>query len=229
MDAFAAGQNRKGSTPWISVDWDGWNFLPHDAAHAGSDGASTGIRPEEGMEAFRRIVAAPPERHVVVSVENLETRLRKWIELEPVGGTTVGESSTRLHSRPDLTGPYAAPRTQLEHAIAGTWQELLGVEPVGIHDNFFELGGDSLLAIQLTSRLRDALGVEVSIQSLFDTPTIASLAAGLESSGSGRPAAAADDDQTARILELVEQLSDREVEALLAESRPAAEEGGWTS
>jgi acyl transferase domain-containing protein/acyl carrier protein len=229
MDAFAASQNRQGSTPWITVDWDGWDLRPPHPAYATSDGASSGIRPEEGIEAFRRIVTEPSERHVVVSVENLESRLRKWIELEPVSATTAGEPTSPLHSRPDLTSPYAAPRRDIEHAIAGTWQELLGVEPVGIHDNFFELGGDSLLAIQLTSRLRDTLGAEVSIQSLFDAPTIASLVAGLESPGSGQPAAATDDDQTARILELVEQLSDREVEALLAESGPAAEEGGWTS
>lgn len=61
---------------------------------------------------------------------------------------------------------YAAPDTELEKQIAGIWQEVLGVERVGLNDSFFELGGHSLLSIQLLGRVRD-LGWVASVRDLF--------------------------------------------------------------
>src|SRR6266542_3509842 len=71
---------------------------------------------------------------------------------------------------------YEAPQYEMEHALAELWQELLNVERVGRHDNFFELGGHSLLAVQLMVRVRQVLGVELSMVTLFAKPTIAQLA-----------------------------------------------------
>jgi amino acid adenylation domain-containing protein/non-ribosomal peptide synthase protein (TIGR01720 family) len=75
---------------------------------------------------------------------------------------------------------FAAPRTRIEETLAVIWEQVLGVDRtggrVGRQDNFFTLGGHSLLAIQLLSRLRDTFGVKVTLRSLFDTPTIESLA-----------------------------------------------------
>ncbi|MBV6325445.1 non-ribosomal peptide synthetase [Duganella violaceipulchra] len=71
---------------------------------------------------------------------------------------------------------YAAPRGATEQALAGLWQELLGLPQVGRHDHFFELGGHSLLAVQLTARLRSRLGVELGLRALFAQPTLAALA-----------------------------------------------------
>ncbi|HEY0993469.1 MAG TPA: amino acid adenylation domain-containing protein [Kofleriaceae bacterium] len=71
----------------------------------------------------------------------------------------------------------APPRSDVEHAIARVWSEVLRVADVGAHDNFFELGGHSLLAIQLLARLRDVLGVNVPLRTFFAAPTVADLAA----------------------------------------------------
>src|SRR5262249_4583730 len=76
--------------------------------------------------------------------------------------------------------PFIAPRTAVEQQVAAVWCEVLGIERAGARDNFFDLGGHSLLGIQVISRLREAFGVEIPLFSLFDTPTIESLAAGLE-------------------------------------------------
>jgi acyl-coenzyme A synthetase/AMP-(fatty) acid ligase len=71
---------------------------------------------------------------------------------------------------------YEAPVGETETALASIWAEMLGVEEVGRHDNFFELGGHSLLGMRLISRLRQTLGVEVSISDLFAQTNLASFA-----------------------------------------------------
>ena len=68
-----------------------------------------------------------------------------------------------------------------EMKIAAIWQEVLGVEQVGIHDNFFDVGGHSLLLIRVHSRLRKSLHMHYSIIDLFRFPTISSLAQSLAS------------------------------------------------
>ena len=80
-------------------------------------------------------------------------------------------------ARPDLDVPFALPRTPLEEAIAAIWAGMLNVDQVGIYDHFLDLGGDSLTATRLISRVRDAFGINVPLRLLFETPTVADMAA----------------------------------------------------
>lgn len=75
-----------------------------------------------------------------------------------------------------LRHAYEPPQGHLEQLLAELWESLLGVWQVGRSDHFFELGGNSLLAIQLASRVRDALDVDVPIRTLFEAPTLSALA-----------------------------------------------------
>ena len=68
---------------------------------------------------------------------------------------------------------YQAPQTDIQLQLTVIWQELLGVERVGIYDNFFELGGHSLLAIRLVSAIRKKLDIDLSVNDIFIYPTIA--------------------------------------------------------
>ena len=76
----------------------------------------------------------------------------------------------------ELDAPYVVPRTEAERNIARVWQEVLGLESVGIFDNFFDLGGHSLLMIQVHNQLRERFKFEVSLVELFEYPSINSLA-----------------------------------------------------
>ncbi|HEV8070237.1 MAG TPA: amino acid adenylation domain-containing protein, partial [Planctomycetaceae bacterium] len=77
-------------------------------------------------------------------------------------------------------GDYVAPRTPLEQQLAGIWSRALRVDRVGIRDNFFVLGGDSLMAAEAMLYVRNTSGVDLPLRSLFETPTIADLAALIE-------------------------------------------------
>jgi amino acid adenylation domain-containing protein len=105
-----------------------------------------------------------------------------FVLLETLPLTPSGKLDRRSLPPPSLLRParedrYVAPHTPSEQQVAAIWCELLGVERVGIHDNFFELGGHSLLAMQLLFRVQDATQVEVPLSSFFETPTVAHMAA----------------------------------------------------
>jgi amino acid adenylation domain-containing protein len=88
-------------------------------------------------------------------------------------------------------GAYVAPRSPVEQVLAGIWEEVLGLQRVGMEDDFFALGGHSLIAGQVTSRVLQAFSVELSLRVLFERPTVAAMAAEVESlRGSGAATAA---------------------------------------
>jgi acyl carrier protein len=80
----------------------------------------------------------------------------------------------RLHTGPAVAD--TAPRTQVEQAIAGVWQEVLSLSHIGRDDNFFDLGGDSARMVRVQSKLRDVLQRDIPMLEMFSHPTIGALA-----------------------------------------------------
>ncbi len=76
--------------------------------------------------------------------------------------------------------PTTAPRSPTEKQLAAIWARLLGVQSVGVWDDFFEMGGESLLALQLVSAINQHFGVGISLPRLFETPTVAGMAAEID-------------------------------------------------
>jgi len=156
-----------------------------------------GMSDREGAEVFRRILAASPVPHLLVSTTDLPRRLAHHRGL--AGAELLAEvaamapARTSRHPRPTLATPYAAPAAGVEEALAELWGELLGLERVGAHDDFFELGGDSVLALRILARAGEK-GFRISPNQIFENPTVARLAASL---GADAPASAAPEDAAA--------------------------------
>ena len=81
------------------------------------------------------------------------------------------------NSRAELDTPYVAPRNPAEEELSQIWTEVLGLKEVGVHDNFFDLGGHSLAATRVVSRVLKRLQLEIPLQSLLQSPTVAQMAA----------------------------------------------------
>jgi acyl carrier protein len=187
LDAVAREATRSaysGSTfPVISVNWDSWRDVGMAANMAMPEGM--GISPKEGAEAFERIVNDTVRPQVIVSTLDLHSRLNQTQEdlVDLVGqSSALAESrqpeqgGQQRYPRPALHTVFVAPESELEQSIAEIWQSLLGMDAVGIHDNLFELGGDSLLGIQLLSRVRTVFGIDMRPADFFRSPTVAGLA-----------------------------------------------------
>jgi acyl carrier protein len=167
------------------------------------------------MEVLGQILASGLPQ-VLVSPRDLE------VELTAVERLRREELEVSHASAPDprpaLDTPYNPPRDSLERALAEIWQELLGVERVGIDDNFFELGGHSLLATRMASRMRARLGIEVPLDRMLAAPTVAGLAAVIGATGEEQ----ADEASLSALLSEIEGLSEEEVQAMLDARPPQA-------
>ncbi|MFH0134905.1 amino acid adenylation domain-containing protein [Variovorax sp. VaC1] len=111
------------------------------------------------------------------------------VVLDALPLTPNGKLDRKALPAPDFTPlSIRAPRTPQEEILATLFAEILGLAQVGIDDNFFDLGGHSLLATKLVSRVRSALGLELSIRALFEAPTIAQLEPKLKNAPPARKA-----------------------------------------
>jgi len=128
------------------------------------------------------------------------------VPLDRLPLTERGKPDLRALPTPDGIAPpreYVAPRGAAEELVAAIWAEVLGRDRVGAFDDFFDLGGHSLLATRVTARLRAEAEVELPLRVLFDTPTVAGVAAVVER----------------LLIEEISRLSDAEVRKLLSQER----------
>jgi acyl carrier protein len=183
LDAFAHRNTSRYGTFTLSINWDIWQEVSQaantqvvlDLKKLQGEGFEQGISLKEGMDVFRRILGGKL-RQVIVSTLDFYNRV-EHIRQESSRDELEYDSSTKsLHSRPELTMAYVAARNEIERALVTIWQELFGINQVGVYDNFYELGGHSLLATRLASRVRSTFQLEVPLARILESHTIATLA-----------------------------------------------------
>lgn len=179
VDAFAQTREQADFTRWISVNWDICQPMGGQAAPATTPTELDATR-EESIDVLQRILSADTISQFIISTEDLQVRIRSASpgEKEPTRSMEGSENIEALaaYPRPGLRSAYVAPGNQIEQKIVEIWQDLFGIEEVGINDNFLELGGHSLLGIALISRINAIFAVNITLVALFQTPTVAELA-----------------------------------------------------
>ncbi|MGX1760982.1 beta-ketoacyl synthase N-terminal-like domain-containing protein [Streptomyces lydicus] len=175
LDAFAQ-RYHSAAQPWSSVNWESWRFSDeeHGDSGYGTTAAEPALTPEESLRVLNALFSAEPRPRWVMSTTDLERRRALWAS--PVEDLSA-EATVRRHKRPSLRTPCVAPTSETETRLAKVWQELLGVDAVGVDDNFFELGGNSLLGLHVVQRLRQDMAVAVPLTIVYEGPTVRSLAA----------------------------------------------------
>jgi acyl transferase domain-containing protein/acyl carrier protein len=187
LDAFAHYRaNQIHDCFTVSVDWGFWQELgmaANAAVHQElkqriEEGLRNGPLSNAGVEVFSRILSGGSEPQVLVSPVDIQVAMDRMNSATPsvIPQETREERSSRpAHTRPHLGNPFVAPRDEVEGTVADFWQQLLGIDQVGIYDDFFELGGDSLLGVQLISRVKRMAQIELTLRDFFEAPTVAQL------------------------------------------------------
>ena len=149
------------------------------------------------LEGIRRALASTLPDYMIPSA---------LVTLERIPVSPSGKADLKALPAPEvdlaaLRGTYLAPRDSTEATLATIWEQVLGVPRVGVRDNFFTLGGHSLLATLLVSRVRDQLGIEIPLRTVFEEPTVEGMAlAALQLKAAGTDAGEVD-----RLLRELEQ------------------------
>jgi amino acid adenylation domain-containing protein/non-ribosomal peptide synthase protein (TIGR01720 family) len=111
------------------------------------------------------------------------------VQLDRIPLTANGKVNRKALPAAEFRGTareYAAPTDEVQEALVETWQQVLGIERVGIDDNFFELGGDSIKSIQISARLQERR-LKLKISGLFSHPTIRQLSGHVEETSISTP------------------------------------------
>jgi surfactin family lipopeptide synthetase A len=134
------------------------------------------------------------------------------LPLNPHGKVNRAALPVPANLRPDLDTPFVAPRSSIEKQVSEIWREVLSLDCVGVNDHFLELGGDSLLAAQVIHRVMERFQLKLSVQSLFNSPSVAEMAVAIgEHRGSDGGA-----DELDHVIAELESLSDAEARQRLA-------------
>lgn len=189
LDAFAHHSESRGIHT-ASINWDMWQEVGmavnepalSEIKQPQAEAIKNAMLTVEGLDAFGRILSSELCQ-TVVSTGDLAQVIEhhKSLILPLVSDGSVPAGSPRsTHHRGASRRTYVAAANHLEETLVKIWEELLGIDQIGIHDSFFELGGHSLLGTMFVSRARESLKVNLSLRTIFEAPTIAELAVTIE-------------------------------------------------
>jgi acyl transferase domain-containing protein/aryl carrier-like protein len=182
LDAYAHYRTANHNSFTVAINWDNWQQVgmasqaevPKELKPFYAENQKNSITAEEGIDAFNRILRYRLAQ-VIVSGRDLQVAIAQHHSAKAIESEAEVISTQHFYPRPSLGNSYVSPRDRVEQILADLWQQLLGIEKVGIYDNFFELGGDSILSFQVALKANQS-GLQLQPNQLFEYPTIADLA-----------------------------------------------------
>ncbi len=178
LDAFATARSRERDELTVSINWGRWQGIglarDFESWHESRTGEALigGMTVEDGLEALRRILHYRIAPRVAVMTS-------EWRPDRRLATPALGVASRPVVAAAPVTAEEFR-GTPLEQQLAAIWRQVLGSGRFDRHTTFQELGGDSLVGIQMLARIRERLGVQLPIHTVFDAPTIAALSAVIE-------------------------------------------------
>lgn len=179
-----------------------------------------GITEEEGQKVLDAVMGGCGRAQILVSVKDLKTAMEQadYINLRKAAGEQAKVSGAKnRHKRPELDNEYVSPKNETEKKLVELWQDLLKLDGVGIHDEFFALGGDSLLQVQLHSKLKESFSTDIAVVDLYKYNTIAALAKYMSSSK---------EEEEQPVFSEVNQRAGRQLEAMRQKRQQKLQKGG---
>ena len=154
----------------VAIDWT--NYYSHEERH----------RVELPSYPFERklyLIDAKAKQNttqqVAINVHNVDSQLSPdKVSIELLSEKTNTKTTVK-YPRPQLNTQFIKPTNDIEQLMVNVWQEILGIEQIGIEDDFFKLGGDSLIAVQLISELQKLFNLHIPINTLIEATTIKEL------------------------------------------------------
>jgi len=168
-------------------------------------------QPRPSSDQLRRLLKETLPDYMIPSI---------YVELEALPVTPTGKIDRKAlpepsDTRPQLEVSYVSFRNETEKQLIGIWEDVLDVRPIGIHDNFFDLGGHSLSASRIVSSVMQHFQLEIPLQALFQSPTVAEMAIVIAEHQSEQLG----NEKLDNILNELESLSDEEAKRLVNEGR----------
>ncbi len=186
IKSYITRESRTDKQAWTVQCWDSWlvewgqigKFFPEVMYKRVEPSILTN---EEGILSFERTFAVKDIVELAISGTDLSSRYNRWVKLESLQKQKDEQKEVSLMPRPEMEVAYEEPKTEIEYTLQEVFSQLLGIEKVGTNDDFFELGGHSLLGVQLSSKVRNIFSIDMDLYQLIGNPTIATLAAYVES------------------------------------------------
>lgn len=224
MDSFALMKNREcPKTRVVAVNWGYWDgvgigvqLLPKLVELMGNDVPVQGILPAEGMRCVERALSAPVEQ-LIVSTSDYDALVETFLNNTKKALTDYESFNAKktFVGRPRLATAYVEPSNDIERVVCLVWQDLFGIEGIGVNDTFVELGGDSLHALPMISKLEEIFRIKVPIRNLLEENTIAKLSSFLVQNEKRKGQAA----MIAGMFIKVRNMTPEEVQRMLAEKK----------
>ena len=178
VDAYAEYCMNQGHTHVLAINWGAVNeararnysALPQ-FAELSREHIKNKMTLHEIFDVYKRLFSTRLGPRVVVSTLDFNQVIENWSRVGSL--TSLIQTKVQKRSRHDVTqGNFALPQNALEEEIAMLWQELLGIDQVGLDDDFFDLGGHSLVAIQFIGQLTKRYPIKMHAMSIYEYTSV---------------------------------------------------------